>query len=387
MIVKFPGIKLFSALATLTVASIVHNATNETVFAQKKLTTGTPAANSQAPKGRTSITDKDGVKTVEEFDGTNFLFKRTSTKLIEKGNVTETTIENFNKTTGDFYEEVIRKQKDGLSERKEYYENNILSYVDITTQYKNGKIKEAIRESYTKGILSSKIVVWGSEDGKKVDIEARDGQGQLQITESEILIDDGYLKKNEFYNNGVLARTWAVTGTNLSKFKAAPPDGNHPPASKKIEMLLFEIYKSYDGQGKYEAKQIIKKSTDDLIEIAEVFDSSDKLFKRTIRIDEYKKDKTGQYNKYHSPSKRIEEDINEKGICVHKTETQYRADGSKKIIDDVFANNGKLQSRVTQEEILNKGVVETIVENYDENGKKIRNEKTTEPLKLNETIN
>ena len=120
---------------------------------------------------------------------------------------------------------------------------------------------------------------------------------------------------------------------------------------------------------------IKKLSTDNLIEIVERYDTSNKIYEKDTDISEYSK-QSGKYTVEY-----IKEEINEGGICVQRNRTQYRKDNSTKEINETFSDKGKLQNRVTQEEILAQRIVRTRVEEFDKDGKKTKDERTVEPIK------
>ena len=381
---KILGIKQFGSLITLTAASVAYEASNN-ASAQEKVN-NPPMTMKVNPPPKTAITivnKSDGTKIIEESDFTGFIFKRITERQLEKGNVTETTVENFYKETGSSSKEVKTIHKNGLSEKYQSFINGIPTYFHLTTRHENKEVKEEIFEHYdNKGFVTSKGISKCSEDGKKINTEGTDGFGIPTIRENIEHFKDGYNWEQKFYDNkGGLALQIIKTGLNESKIKRTPPEGNNPNNQKKIEIVTTEIAKAYDGQRNYEGKMITKTSTDGLTEIAEIYDSSNKLYAKRTEISEYRKDKKGKYREYPYHAKEIEEEINKDGICVHKNETQYREDNSTKIIDEVFFDKGKLQSRVTQEEIRAQMLVETRIEEFDENGKKTKDERTFEPIK------
>ncbi len=381
MINRIPGVKQFGSVVTLFAASIVHEAAKAP--AQEKVDNPMQMQVSQSKKGSiTTVNKDDGTKIVEESDFTGFLFKRTTTKLLEKGNVTENTVENFYKGQVFSFKEVKTTHKNGLSEKYQSFRNGIPVYFYSATRYENKQIKEDVFEHYDdNGFVTSKGRSKSSEDGKKISIEGTDGFGLPTIKESVEHSNDGYNWKQTFYDKGVLDRTIIKTGLNTSKIKRMPPEENNPKNQKKAEIVTTEIAKSVDGFGNYEGKMVTKTSTDGLTEIREIYDAENKIYEKRTEISEYRKDKSGKYNSYPDTAKIVKEEINENGICVHRNETQYRDDRSTKIIDETFSDKGKLQSRVTQEEILAQMLVETRIEEFDGNGKKTRDEKTAEPLK------
>ncbi len=379
---RIPGVKQFSLVTTLLAGAVVHEATNNAP-AQEKPASNTPVPVAQAPKGYiTTVNKEDGTKIIEESDAMGFLFKRTTEKLIEKGNVKETTVEDFQKGTGLFFKEVTMMHKNGLSEKYQSFRNDILTYFHLTTRYENKKVKEQVNERYDdNGFLDSRDVTKISKDGKKTNIESTDGFGVLFSKQDIEESNDGYNFEQNVYNKGVFARKIIKTGFNVSKIKSSPPKGNNPKNQKKTEMLISEITKTYDGFGNYEGKGITKQSTDNLIEIYESYDTSNKIYEKITVLREYRKDKLGKYSEYPDTAKRIEEEINKNGVCIHKNETQYREDDSKKVIDEIFSDKGKLQRRKTKDEILIQELREVRIEEFDENGKKTKDEKTVEPIK------
>ena len=380
MINKLSGIKQVGSIVTFLAASIIHDAA-KSASAQEK-TNNTPALVLQAPKGYiTTVNKPDGTKIIEERDATNFLFKRTTKKLLEKGNVTETVVEDFDKATGNSFKVVTREQKDGLKRGEQFFSNGLIYYASSVELYKSEKIKERLTEAYdqTNGSLRFKRVIKYSEDGKKSEYEVTDGFGLLKEKRSiTILNNDSSDIEIKYYARGVFTGKAVINERNVSKFISLPPDGK-PKVQQKVEILIATITKDYDVNEEYEGKVVLKLSTDNLIAIYESYDKKDKMFERETKILEYQKDKiSDKYIKYFA-NMTIEK-LNENGVCVNKNETQYRADGSQKITDETFSNAGKLQIRITQEEIRARRVVETRIEEFDKQGKKTKDEKSVMPI-------
>lgn len=268
-----PGIlKQASFVGTLLTGAVLTQTAREAT-AQEKPTTGTSSPTLKASGGYTATINRpDGTKIVKEFDSTNFLFKQTTTKLLERDTVTETTVENFQKETVFSLKEISKVHKNGLSERHESFVNGVLRRAKSITRYENKKLKEDSFENYDiNGILSRKSVTKYSEDSKKIDTESTDGFGRPTLKESLIFFkEDEYLWEKSFYNNGILTRKWVSNGLNQTKFKDEPPNDANPRLKKKADILINEVCKSYDAKGIYEGKKITKRSTDNLIEIEEL---------------------------------------------------------------------------------------------------------------------